>query len=67
VTVKSLSATTNVPALAKEIVEKCKLIHPSKVAGLARLISMLFASLPFCMDAPGSAQQLDALLTGTHK
>lgn len=31
VTVKSLTANTNVPLLAKEIVEKCKLIHPSKV------------------------------------
>jgi hypothetical protein len=35
VTVKSLTAGTNVPLLAKEIVEKCKLIHPSKVIQVA--------------------------------
>jgi hypothetical protein len=31
VVVKSLSEKTNIPLLAGEIVEKCKLIHPSKV------------------------------------
>ncbi len=28
---KSISDKTNVPLLATEIIEKCKLIHPSKV------------------------------------
>lgn len=31
ITVRSLSEGTNIPALAAEIVDKCKLIHPSKV------------------------------------
>lgn len=31
ITVKSLSERTDLQALAVEIVEKCKLIHPSKV------------------------------------
>jgi hypothetical protein len=31
ITVKSLSESTDIQALAAEIVEKCKLIHPSKV------------------------------------
>jgi hypothetical protein len=31
ITVKSLSERTDLPALAAEVVEKCKLIHPSKV------------------------------------
>ena len=34
ISVKSLSDKTNVPLLATEIVEKCKLIHPSKVGGV---------------------------------
>ena len=31
ISVKSLNDKTNVPLMAGEIVEKCKLIHPSKV------------------------------------
>lgn len=33
ITVKSLNERTDLPALAAEVVEKCKLIHPSKVHG----------------------------------
>lgn len=32
IAVKSLTDKTNVPLLAGEIVEKCKLIHPSKAS-----------------------------------
>lgn len=36
ITVKSLSERTDLQALAAEIVEKCKLIHPSKVMKLSQ-------------------------------
>ena len=36
IAVKSLTDKTNVPLLAGEIVEKCKLIHPSKASSAPR-------------------------------
>uniref|UniRef100_A0A7S0RCX9 Kinesin-associated protein n=1 Tax=Chlamydomonas leiostraca TaxID=1034604 RepID=A0A7S0RCX9_9CHLO len=41
ITVKSLNEGTNVPLLAKEIVDKCKLIHPSKVGTVEDLLYQL--------------------------
>ena len=38
---KSLNDTTNVGALAKEIIEKCKLIHPSKLPEVEQLLYYL--------------------------
>ncbi len=37
ISVKALTDKTNVPLMAGEIVEKCKLIHPSKVGGYQRM------------------------------
>eukprot|EP00798_Chlamydomonas_sp_ICE-L_P013632 gene13632-19510_t len=41
ITVKSLTSKTNLTDLAAEIVEKCKLIHPSKVAFVEELLQAL--------------------------
>ncbi|GIL78094.1 hypothetical protein Vretimale_7500 [Volvox reticuliferus] len=38
ISVKSLSDKTNVPLLATEIIEKCKLIHPSKAGQVEELL-----------------------------
>lgn len=38
---KSLDSNTDVAALAKEVVDKCKLIHPSKLSEVQHLISYL--------------------------
>ena len=38
---KKLDENTNVPALAQEIVEKCKLIHPSKLPTVENLLFAL--------------------------
>ncbi|KXJ29546.1 Kinesin-associated protein 3 [Exaiptasia diaphana] len=38
---KSLNNTTNIGALAKEIIEKCKLIHPSKLPEVEQLLYYL--------------------------
>eukprot|EP00201_Polytomella_parva_P001957 CAMPEP_0175087588 /NCGR_PEP_ID=MMETSP0052_2-20121109/29914_1 /TAXON_ID=51329 ORGANISM="Polytomella parva, Strain SAG 63-3" /NCGR_SAMPLE_ID=MMETSP0052_2 /ASSEMBLY_ACC=CAM_ASM_000194 /LENGTH=860 /DNA_ID=CAMNT_0016359951 /DNA_START=75 /DNA_END=2653 /DNA_ORIENTATION=- len=38
ISVKSLNDKTNIPILAKEIVDKCKLIHPSKVGQVEQLL-----------------------------
>ena len=46
ISVKTLTDKTNVPLLAGEIVEKCKLIHPSKVR----------AGPGACVHAEGDAQ-----------
>ncbi|ELU10175.1 hypothetical protein CAPTEDRAFT_219515 [Capitella teleta] len=39
--VKTLNEKTNVKALAKEIIEKCKLIHPSKILEVEQLLYYL--------------------------
>jgi Kinesin-associated protein (KAP) len=36
-----LDETTNIKALAKEIIEKCKLIHPSKIVQVEQLLFYL--------------------------
>eukprot|EP00879_Flechtneria_rotunda_P031183 GHRR01034043.1.p1 GENE.GHRR01034043.1~~GHRR01034043.1.p1 ORF type:complete len:186 (+),score=67.30 GHRR01034043.1:169-726(+) len=41
VTVKSLNERTDLPALAGEVVDKCKLIHPSKVGQVQDLLQQL--------------------------
>ncbi|EFJ41855.1 hypothetical protein VOLCADRAFT_77409 [Volvox carteri f. nagariensis] len=41
ISVKSLSEKTNVPLLATEIIEKCKLIHPSKAGQVEELLYQL--------------------------
>uniref|UniRef100_A0A383VI43 Uncharacterized protein n=1 Tax=Tetradesmus obliquus TaxID=3088 RepID=A0A383VI43_TETOB len=41
ITVKSLNERTDLPALAAEVVEKCKLIHPSKVRFVQGLLQQL--------------------------
>ncbi|GLC39950.1 Adenylyl-sulfate kinase (APS kinase), partial [Pleodorina starrii] len=41
ISVKSLSDKTNVPLLATEIIEKCKLIHPSKAGQVEELLYQL--------------------------
>lgn len=41
ISVKSLTDKTNVPMLAQEITEKCKLIHPSKVGQVEDLLYSL--------------------------
>ena len=38
---KSLNESTNVAVLAREVVDKCKLIHPSKINEVQHLISYL--------------------------
>lgn len=38
---KSLDNSTDVAALAREVVDKCKLIHPSKLSEVQHLISYL--------------------------
>lgn len=38
---QSLNATTNIAKLAAEIIEKCKLIHPSKVPEVEQLLYYL--------------------------
>ena len=38
---KSLNANTNISALAKEIIEKCKLIHPTKLPEVEQLLYYL--------------------------
>ena len=39
--VKSLNANTDISTLAKEIIEKCKLIHPSKLPEVEQLLYYL--------------------------
>lgn len=39
--IKSLNAQTNLSSLAEEVVEKCKLIHPSKVRDIEQLLYYL--------------------------
>lgn len=39
--VKSLNANTNIGALAKEIIDRCKLIHPSKLPEVEQLLFYL--------------------------
>ncbi|KAL6765847.1 kinesin-associated protein-domain-containing protein [Haematococcus lacustris] len=41
ITVKSLNESSNVAQLAQEIVDKCKLIHPSKVGQVEELLQKL--------------------------
>ncbi|PNH00933.1 Kinesin-associated protein 3, partial [Tetrabaena socialis] len=41
ISVKTLSDKTNVPLLATEIIEKCKLIHPSKAGQVEELLYQL--------------------------
>lgn len=43
IAVKSLTDKTNVPLLAGEIVEKCKLIHPSKASSVYQTTNELTA------------------------
>ncbi|XP_032235565.2 kinesin-associated protein 3 [Nematostella vectensis] len=38
---RSLNSTTNIAALSKEIIEKCKLIHPSKLPEVEQLLYYL--------------------------
>ena len=38
---KSLNANTDIAALAREVVEKCKLIHPSKLPEVEQLLYYL--------------------------
>ncbi len=39
--VKSLNANTDIAKLAKEIIDKCKLIHPSKLPEVEQLLYYL--------------------------
>ncbi len=39
--VKSLNANTDISALAKDIIDKCKLIHPSKLPEVEQLLFYL--------------------------
>lgn len=39
--VKTLNEKTDVKALAKEIIDKCKLIHPSKILEVEQLLYYL--------------------------
>lgn len=52
ITVKSLNDKTNVPLLAKEIVDKCKLIHPSKIGNVEELLYQLQQRLSQAGQAP---------------
>lgn len=38
---KTLNANTDIESLAKEIIEKCKLIHPSKLMEVEQLLYYL--------------------------
>uniref|UniRef100_A0A0P4W987 Kinesin-associated domain-containing protein n=1 Tax=Scylla olivacea TaxID=85551 RepID=A0A0P4W987_SCYOL len=40
---KSLDSNTDVAVLAREVVDKCKLIHPSKLGEVQHLISYLLS------------------------
>lgn len=39
--VQSLNATTNIAKLASEVIEKCKLIHPTKLPEVEQLLYYL--------------------------
>lgn len=39
--VRSLNANTDISALAKEIIDKCKLIHPNKLPEVEQLLYYL--------------------------
>jgi hypothetical protein len=60
ISVKSLTDKTNVPMLAQEITEKCKLIHPSKVRGapLANAQSSPLVAQAQLTPAPPGSQSI---------
>ncbi|GAX77716.1 hypothetical protein CEUSTIGMA_g5159.t1 [Chlamydomonas eustigma] len=63
ISVKTLTDKTNVPLLAGEIVEKCKLIHPSKTGHVEELLYQLQqrqaqSQSPTKSAAPQPAQQV---------
>ncbi|XP_050693390.1 kinesin-associated protein 3-like isoform X3 [Eriocheir sinensis] len=53
---KSLDSNTDVAVLAKEVVDKCKLIHPSKLGEVQHLIGYLLSRKEAGKD-PGEAQE----------
>ena len=51
---KSLNSHTDITALAKEVIHKCKLIHPSKVPEVEQLLYYLQNRKPVQTNASGA-------------
>ena len=51
---KSLNSHTDITALAKEVIHKCKLIHPSKVPEVEQLLYYLQNRKPVQSNAAGT-------------
>ena len=51
---KSLNSHTDITALAKEVIHKCKLIHPSKVPEVEQLLYYLQNRKPVQSNASGT-------------
>ena len=60
---KSLNSHTDITALAKEVIHKCKLIHPSKVPEVEQLLYYLQNRKPVQSNAAGTT--LSATTKGT--